>query len=511
VTSHPHKWNVRRAPGFRSFVTTLIVSLAATALALSAALPARAVERSSRSALPAPKPGSWITLGPSQGGTTATLLHVASGNDLVVWEAPVVGAKQHYEAVELKPKGGLASQPTDVFGGQDWGGLDETPTLASEGGQPLLILQGTRSDLSTDPYRSGCIVGDLRTSSGWQLQSWSLSANCFAGHFGATITQSGTLSAAWPGGWANGYGIRYRIGTSSTIPATPDDQHLSSGPGDNLAAAEATETGSQDVYAAWARSFSNPASLDGTWAADLSKGSAPVQAPGSGTNVVAHQYEPVAMASPSGRGGIYLAYPNNVWPFTKIELWRYGARTAATVPGSASPTSVSISPGPAGRLWIAWWSGANGTVRVVRTNEADNRFGPVETHAGPHGCKSDGSGTIRISSGSQQRLDVIMSCYDNLAAHGADHASATQSIVPLQIAATTVSINRRVGGSVTYRVSDVGDAVPGATVTVDGRRGKTNQAGRVTFRFAKGSGTGSFKVVASMTNYLKASTVLRIG
>lgn len=493
----------------RSLSRTVLVFFILASLSI-ATNPSHAAAGGSRTISEHIRPGAWTVLGLSQGGTTATVVHEANGNDLVAWEAPVAVNKQYYDAVELKPTGGMASAPTDVFGGDDWGSLDQTPTLVSQGGQPLLILSGGRSTNGTDPYRSGCIVGDLLTPSGWQLQPWSLSADCFTGHFGATITQSGILSAAWPGGWDNGYGIRYRIGVSSTIPATPDDQHVSSGPGNNLAVAEATETGSQDIYAAWARSFSNPASLDGLWAADLSKGSAPLQAPDTGTNVVAHQIEPAAIASPTNRGGIYLAYPNNAWPFTKVELWRYGDSTAVTVPKSSNPTSVSLSAGPSGRLWVAWWSGQNGTVRVVRTNEAGSKFGPVETHAGPHGCKSDGNGTIKISGGSQQRLDVVMSCYDNLAAHGANHVSATQSLVPLQISATTGSFNHKKGGSVTYRVSDVGDAVQGATVMVNGKKGTTGSNGQITFHFSKGSKPGSFRVVATMADYLSAATFLGI-
>lgn len=504
-----HSQNRRSNSHMRLLRRAVLATVIVASLSI-ASTPSHADARSHTTLSAHVQPGKWTLLGPSQGGTTATLVHTSNGDDLVVWEGLPAGNSSHYESVYLKPRGGLASRPTDVFGGHDWGSLDQTPTLVSQNGRPLLIISGTRSTNSTDPYRSGCIVGDLLTSSGWALQPWSLSADCISGHFGATITQNGTLSAAWPGGWANGYGIRYRLGVSSTIPATPDDQHLSSGPGNNLTVAETPEAASQDVYATWGRSFSNPVSLNGIWAANLSTSSAPRKAPGSGTNIVAHPIEPIAIASPTGRGGIYLAYPNNIWPYTKVELWRYGDSKAVTVPHSTSPTSVSISAGPSGRLWIAWWSELAGTVRVVRTNEAGTRFGPVATYAGPHGCKSDGNGTIKISGGSQQRLDVVMSCYDGLAAHGANHASATQSIVPLQLSATTLSINHKSGGSVTYRVSDVGDPVQGATVSVAGTRGTTNAQGQFTFHVAKGSRPGYFRVRASMANYISASTSLQI-
>ena len=62
----------------------------------------------------------------------------------------------------------------------------------------------------------------------------------------------------------------------------------------------------------------------------------------------------------------------------------------------------------------------------------------------------------------------------------------------------------------TYRVADVGDAIVGATVTVDGKKGVTDKKAQVTFKFPKGAKTGSFRVVASIANYLSASTSLRI-
>lgn len=457
----------------------------------------------------APKPGAWTQLGAAQGGSSAALVHIKGGNDLVVWAPPESSNNYRYDAVELKSKGGTASQPVDVFGGHNWGSVTFSPTLLNQSGNPLLVFEGARSTSGSDPYSHSCIVGDARTSSGWTLQNWSLSASCVnPDNFGSTITRSGTLSAAWPGGWAGGNGVLYRIGASSSIPAAPADQHISTATGDAGRVSEATDSSNQDVYAAWIRFFSKPPSNDGLWAADLSKGSAPIKAPGAGTNTVASYPESVALAAPAKKGGVYLAYCDNASPCSKVELWRYGAKTARQVPQSVSPRSVALSAGPAGRLWIAWWSATNGTVRVVRTNKAATRFGPVKTYAGPHGCKGDANASIRISSGSQQRLDVVMTCYDYTGS--GEHASATQSLVPLQVAATTTAISHKTGGSVTYRVTDVGDPVKGSNVIVDGMRGKTNAAGRVTFRVKAGTRTGTFRVLAKKPNYLSAATVLRV-
>jgi hypothetical protein len=501
---------VAQTHSFHEYFRVPAFIAAAIALTLSVTLGAQAVHGSSRTVSPALKPGAWVQLGSAQGGSAATLVHVANGNDLVVWTAPVASTKFHYNAVELKSKGGVASSSTDIFGGKDWDGLTFFPVLVSQAGQPLLIFEGGRSTLSTDPYSRGCIVGDLRTSSGWTLQPWSLSANCLLDHVGATANGKGALTAAWPSGWAGGNGILYRLGVSSSIPAAGSDQQISTAIGDAGSVAAATEAKSQDAYAAWTRFFSKPASNDGLWVADVTKGSAPHKAPDTGTNLVASFPQPVAIAAATGAGGIYLAYCNDASPCNKVELWRDGASTAASVPGSSTARSVALSAGPSGRLWIAWWSEKTGMVSVVRTNGAANAFGPVKTFAGPHGCQSDGNATISISSGSQQRLDVVVNCTDYVSTPIANHVSTTQSMVPLQVAASTRSLSHKKGGSVTYRVSDVGDAVAGATIQVDGKKGRTDKQGHVTFSFPKGARAGSFKVSASKAGYVKASTSLTI-
>jgi len=473
-------------------------------------VPAQAQPSHSARSNSSPKPGAWVRLGLDQGGSTATLLHLPNGNDLVVWQWVSVGVnKQHYEAVQLKPTGGMVGTPKDIFGGNDWGGVGQFPVLVSQNQKPLLIFEGSKADQNkNDPYNDGCIVGDLLTGGAWKPQPWSLSSDCVqTDHLGATITRKGTLSAPFAFG-----NIHYHIGASPSIPASAPDQIINTPESNPSSVGAVTETLSQHIFAAWDQSFSQPPARDGLYVADLTKKSKPVKAPDTGTTLVGHQPEPVSIASPTVRGGIYVVYCNNAWPCTHIKLWKYGAKRAVTVPQSGSnATSEVVTAGPSGRLWIAWWTAQNGTVRVVRTNEAGNQFGPVETYAGPHGCQSDGNGVIDISGGSQQRADVAVGCYGYVSrTTNANQMYVTQSLVPLQIAASTSVIKQRKGGKVTYRVSDVGDPVQDATVTVDGKKGTTDKKGQVTFQFHRGMKTGSFKVVASIANYLNASTFLDI-
>ena len=487
-------------------VRFLVCAVSMIALAVAATIPAHARTVSQRATAAAPKPGAWIQFGAAQGLTTPALLHVAGGNDLLVWQP--VSTTPHYEAVELKPAGGKASAANDVFAGKDWSSVAADPALISDNGKPLLVFSGQRALSVNDRYADGCVVGALRSPTGWKLQNWSLSQGCtFAdvGFGGATRTRNGTLSAVWAGG-----GVMYHIGASTTIPASTPDRTISTSLGDAESVNEQTDSKSQDLYAVWYRTFSKPPSRDGVYVADVTKKGPPMKGPSSGTNDASHSVQPVAVASPSGRGGIYLAYCNNASPCNQVELWRAGAKKAVAVPKSSAPTSVALSAGPSGRLWLAWWSAKNGTVRVVRTNKAGSRFGPVETLSAPHGCAGDTNAPVVISSGPQQRLDVVLNCYDYASKKGAVHISATQSLVSLQLRATASFISHRKNRVVTYRVADAGDAVTGATVGVDGRKGRTNKKGQITFHFAKGSKTGTFRVTASIKNYLNASILLRI-
>jgi len=168
-----------------------------------------------------------------------------------------------------------------------------------------------------------------------------------------------------------------------------------------------------------------------------------------------------------------------------------------------------MSAGPAGRLWIAWWNSSAGRIYTVRTNEADNAFGPVESYPGPSGCTGDGGGTVAISSGSSQRLDLVVTCVDYNKNY-VINAQATQSLTGLHLAESTATVSHKTGGSVSYVITDAGDPVQGATVTVDGRKGKTSKLGRITFKFSKGSQIGKFKVSATIPNYFGASGTLHI-
>ena len=160
---------------------------------------------------------------------------------------------------------------------------------------------------------------------------------------------------------------------------------------------------------------------------------------------------------------------------------------------------MAITPGPDGRLWIAWYRTSTNTLCTVRTNKADTRFGPVECYPSPYFEIQ----TLAIGGGTLGRLDVVLGGTDN--AHLAPLELTTQSLTALALSASAATINNKAAHKISFSVTDAGDPVAGAAVIVDGKKLHTNAAGTVTVTFAKGTSPGTYGVSARKANYFPAS------
>ncbi len=436
----------------------------------------------------APRPGTWTKLGLSQ-TAPPELWRGPDNRDWVVWSAP---GGSHYQLAIIAPNGALAVKPKTIVSG--WSSVTAQPTLLANGKSPLLVFSG--QDNIVGPLSDGCVVGALPASPSWQIQSWSLSANCTFSNVGygdATENKSGQLSAAWAGG----AGAEYRLGISGTIPATGSDQQISlpSAHADSLALAN-DRFGNGDTYAAFYRFFSSPASKDGVYVKDLTTNGAVLKAPGSGTESVTYPARPqrVALANVSRHGGgIYLAYCSNAGTCSTFLLWKAGAKKAIKIPHTKLAIGLAMSQGPAGRLWLAWYDEQNNRVYAVRTNKADNRFGPLESFKVP--CFADGNTHLALTSGSFGRVDIGFECLS--AKQTKETTYVTQALTGLTINASPGKITNSHAVSVTFTVTDAGDPVAGASVKADGKTVHTASNGKVTVTFAKNTEAGRYSAIAS--------------
>ena len=193
----------------------------------------------------------------------------------------------------------------DAFSGAHWGSLSNEPTLVGQGGKPLVIFDGIRG--TTGDYARGCIYGAAGTTQPYTLEPWSLSNDCVNPVGSAAEDKTGALAAAWGGASA----VRYRLGTSPTIPATGSDNSIPLGSGDVYKTGTVADAGgSDDFYVAWAQEFSNPAAHDGYYVKDVTAGGATMKAPGSDTDSINRLggFTNLAIAARSGHAGVYVGY-----------------------------------------------------------------------------------------------------------------------------------------------------------------------------------------------------------
>lgn len=206
------------------------------------------------------------------------------------------------------------------------------------------------------------------------------------------------------------------------------------------------------------------------------------------------------MTSTNTHGGVWIAYCTNTNP-CGLRLWRVGAAKPIAVPDAYGAGDVAISAGPDGRLWVAWSNAKSYDVSMVRTNRADTAFGPIETYATP--CSNWGE--LAASGGSFGRLALAMACPNKF---NKSSEYVTQSMTALSVSPSRPVIKNSSSAEVTFKVIDVGDAVAGATIRVDGKTAKTGSSGTAAVSFPKGLKTGDCIVTVSAPNYYPAHGTL---
>jgi hypothetical protein len=250
----------------------------------------------------------------------------------------------------------------------------------------------------------------------------------------------------------------------------------------------ATDAKTGETAVAW---FSNADTREGIWARRIAPRVGPRQrAPGSvvgGDAVGTDQRTPITHRL--GAPGVYVAYGGGYPTSKRVLLWRVGAARPMLVGTSADVEDVHVSPGPEGRLWVAWHDGQNAKrIFAVRTNKAATRVGPIVRVAPPKATsaiwKLNGQGSLGP-------LDLLAS----VSTPGSLATWHTQVLPKLTL--------RAIAGkaAVTFVVADAGDPVAGAAVKVGGKTLVTGADGRATTALA----AGPHKATASKPGYSPAT------
>lgn len=487
---------------------SLLLTAAGAASAASAAPSSPASHATAPGIAALPKIGIWtaVSSGMKPESPAPAFWVSPNGTGWDVFERQVGGNNFTYEAVQLNALGKVTHGPADMLS-PHWGSLQLGPTLLGHGAGPVLVFNGQRG--TTGPYSHGCVYGAVPGTTSWTIQSWSLSADCVNPVSAAAESSNAgkVLAAAWPGGWAGGSGINYRIGVSPSIPAPPPDKHILLTNATALPTGMANdESGNGHFYVAWAQIFSKPAGRDGIYVKDVTAGTPARKAPSTGTFSSQTNFPVfgrVAIVNRNTGGGVFIAYCANS-STCQLKLWRVGAATAIPVPSSSHALGVSIAQGPLGRIWVAWYNTASNRVFVTRTNKADTRFGAVRSYPTP--CFE--AGLLGLGGDPLPRLDIGMECVRTSTLANAQFVTQVSAALTLGIPGP-VHVGAS-GATIAITVTDAGDPVPGAIVKVDGKASTTNAAGKATFKLPASIKAGKYTVTATTAFYRTATGTLVI-
>ena len=196
---------------------------------------------------------------------------------------------------------------------------------------------------------------------------------------------------------------------------------------------------------------------------------------------------PLILAGRDSGPGVFAAYPADFGQTTHVRLLRYGGGSVAVGAVKGLHAAVSgVATGPDGRLWVFWAGEINGRgiTAFTRSNRAVTRFEPIQTDRFTWADLFSLSGDGRLGP-----LDLLISGTPDVHTGPLVEGIYYARVLP-QLSAT-IAVTSLGGGKfhLKAKVTDAGDAVSGAKVSVKGQSNKTNTQGsaKLTVSGSKGS------------------------
>jgi hypothetical protein len=419
-------------------------------------------------------PGTWTKVtGIGQADLNINRLSAARTSDGVlhfvsVRRSGLGGTVQHRtlssNAKQLGPTTDIYTYP---------GGINDSPLLIAAPGGLRAFFSGLYFGSALD---QGLATATSTNGAAWAVKpSLASHANPAAAVYaaygiGSALLKDGTPLTAW-GSTASAFHV-------GIDPLTADIAYSSSccdyDPGVGVDAVSG-----QAVFA-W--KFIGNDGSSGTAARALALGSPRVQLPG------AADADTGSLTGITGRlggqPGVYVAYQRGTNQFlSRPAVWRFGSSKATTLSSKAGARSIGISPAPEGRLWVFWHR--DGRLYARRSNKAATKWGATRAVAPAKGTQT----IYRVAGeGSAGPLDI----FGLFARGGSDLGYWQTRVLPVLTLTSakgkTITLKKGKKTQVTFKVTDVGDPVAGAVVSVAGGGSKTTGGdGKATFSLPPGA------------------------
>jgi hypothetical protein len=434
-------------------------------------------------------PGRWEQV--SGGGVESPVGEIghardASGTLHVVWVRRTGGNSYDLVHTPIASSGRLGTSTNVVTG---WAGLGGAAIYADTSSLRV-FFPGIRNTVTGDPNFG--LNEAVSTNAG---TSWSVNAEAvFHDQFAYARTAS-VVQGPDPDGlqaWYGLDGIGVHVGRNPKSPfRTGYGVPGCCNHGVNVARDSATG----ETWLAWCTMNEAP---NGIWAQRVDPASGapigpPQRMPGSVDTAGRRICDPgqrVPIVARRGGGGFWIIAKNGT--DNTVLIWRVGAGTIRFASGAGTYRRVGLAVAPDGRLWGAWSTFRDAArIHTRRSNTRASFFGAPVSTKGPQNAVD--AQIIDLSAGGP-KLDVLVT-YSGLAGTTLYH---TQALPGLTLTATG-------GRVVRFRVTDAGDGVRGATISVAGRRLVTAANGRVSADLRP----GLFTARASKPGYVGAAARVR--
>ncbi|GAA4701866.1 hypothetical protein [Nocardioides conyzicola] len=435
-------------------------------------------------------PGSWTKISVGGSGITYTSsLHRTADGVLHVIYPKGSGAADQLGHVSISPSGAVIQQ-NDALPSA-WAAMDLTPALVGTADGGLRAVFGGIQSVDPGFWSDGRMYTATAPASGasWTLPAEAVGTTTSAVDSygtGATTLADGTPVAAWP---LNSR-ITWHVGTGSDPDQSFDLPYC-------CAYDVSVVRDGDDVWLGWYGNGST-AATNGIFVRKIyPTAGAIIKAPQSSVGANSPRLGQVALAARTG-GGVYAAYCVGYPTCDHIGLWKVGTSKVTKVPHSKYVDHLAISPGPSGRLWIAW-SDNIPKIQTIRTGRNGSGMGAGQRLGMPHGTDSVYDVAIDGTTG---RGDVVIQV-----GNGFWH---TQAFAGLTLTGKPGAWKHGKKRKVTFAVTDAGDAVAGAKVKAGSRTCTTKGNGKCTITFPKATKKGKVTVRATRNAYGPAVLVLKV-
>ena len=419
------------------------------------------------------------------------LARSGDGSLHIVWRQQTATGNSELRHLMLDPDGGIKGEAQVAVGG--WKSLSNPALLVAAGGSLDLLFGGVLGSQDVkDPYNNGSLYRATARADGlrWELQSGAQSTDRYAylGPIGASFGPDGQPWLSWPA--SSKLVVQHGLGS---VPAEQVHDYGCC----PYQGQVASDGANGQVIVGW---YSNAGRQHGILlrpvAPTLGEAAA---APGSyvesgGQMQSRSQDQQLGLTGRTGGApGVYVAYCSGYPVCTAVVLWRYREPQPVVVAKVKQGRTATVAKGPEGRLWVMW-SDESGPA-ALRTNKAATRLGP-SLRLGP-------APVLKLKGeGSNGPLDLF--------ANSGSAILHTRVFPPLQASVVPSTVEADKGGKVKFAVTDVGDPVAGATLTVGNQSLTTGPDGSAPYSVPAGAKPGTLTVKIQISGYQPTEITLEI-